>query len=153
VAIIIFKLLFVVVGGLKKKKISMSIYWNIGRKNVRRLFKMYTSLYMSAIKTHEIFNVVQGDDITYENDQGEEQTLTVKSLMVERQRPSVCQIFTEKENVGSMARETKCFHASIETITPSDSHTEFAVRANIYHNFHNLQLKTVRSESSECTIS
>lgn len=107
---------------------------------------------MSAIKTHEIFNVVQGDEITYQNDQGETQTLTVKSLMVERQRPSVCQIFTEKENVGSMARETKCFHASIETMTPCDSYTEFAVKAKVYHNFHSLQLKTVRLESSECRI-
>ena len=73
---------------------------------------------MSAIKTHELFNIVQGDDIVFENAEGTEHVLKVKSLMVERQRPSFCQIFTERENAGSMARETKCYHAKIQTIVP-----------------------------------
>jgi|TARA_B110000908_G_C9897402_1_gene289465 hypothetical protein len=99
-----------------------------------------------------MFNIVDGDDITYQNEDGEDQVLQVKSLLVERQKPSVCQIFTEKENAGSMSRETKCFHAKIETITPGTSHTEFAVKAKVNNEFHTLNLKTVRSESSECTI-
>ena len=108
---------------------------------------------MSAIKTHELFNIVQGDDIVFQNEDGEDQVLKVKSLMVERQRPSFCQIFTERENAGSMARETKCYHAKIQTIVPETAYTEFAVKAKINDNFHELNLKTVKSESSECTIS
>ena len=108
---------------------------------------------MSAIKTHELFNIVQGDDIVFENAEGTEHVLKVKSLMVERQRPSFCQIFTERENAGSMARETKCFHAKIQTIVPEVAYTEFAIKAKVNEDFHTLKLKTVKSESSECTIS
>ena len=108
---------------------------------------------MSAIKTHELFNIVQGDDIVFENAEGTEHVLKVKSLMVERQRPSFCQIFTERENAGSMARETKCYHAKIQTIVPETAYTEFAIKAKVNDDFHELKLKTVKSESSECTIS
>jgi len=107
---------------------------------------------MSAIKTHETFNIVQGDDISFTNEEGRDTVLQVKSLSVSRQTPSVCVISTEKENAGSMARETKCFHAKIETITPGTSHTEFAVKAKVNNEFHSLNLKTVRSQSSDCTI-
>ena len=106
---------------------------------------------MSAIKTHELFNIVDGDDIVFENDDGE-QRFRVKSLMVERQFPSKCQIFAEKENVGSMARGTKCWTAKIETIKPESASTDFSVKAKVNNEFQTLQLKTVRSASSECAI-
>ena len=108
VVIIIFKIILLqvmfVIGGLEEKRLLTTNYWNIDQKNALRLYKMCICRQMSAIKTHELFHVVDGDDITYEND-GEEHTLQVKSVLVERQRPSVCQIFTEKENVGSMASD------------------------------------------------
>jgi len=107
---------------------------------------------MSAIKTHELFNIVEGDKIRFENDEGEH-VLHVKSMMVERQRPSICQIFTEKENDSSISRETRAFHAKIENITPGVSSTEFSVKAKVGKDFHVLKLTTVRSESSECVIS
>jgi len=106
---------------------------------------------MSAMKTHELFHVVNGDDITFSNEEGEH-ILHVKSLMVSRQQPSVCQIFTEKENTGSLSRATKVYHAKIETISPQSETTDFSVKAKVGTTFHKLQLKTVRSENSECTI-
>ena len=51
---------------------------------------------MSAIKTHETFNIVDGDDIVFENEDGEHR-FKIKSLMVERQYPTKCQIFAEQE--------------------------------------------------------
>jgi len=108
---------------------------------------------MSAIKTHELFDIVDGDDIVFKDSEGEDQILKVKSLMVERSRPSFCQIFTEKENMGSMARETKCFNAKIQLIKPETSYTEFEIKTKVNNDFQNLKLKTVKSESSECIIS
>lgn len=106
---------------------------------------------MSAIKTHQVFNIVDGDDIVFENDDGEHR-YKVKSLMVERQFPSKCQIFAEKENVGSLARGTKCWMAKVETIKPETSSTEFSVKTKINNDFYTLQLKTVRVDTSECVI-
>lgn len=107
---------------------------------------------MSAIKTHEHFNIVDGDDITYENEEGEH-VFQVKSLLVNRQRPSVCQVFAEKENAGSMSRATTVYNAKIENIVPGTTSTEFSVKAKVNNEFHTLKLKTIRSESSECIIS
>jgi hypothetical protein len=107
---------------------------------------------MSAIKTHELFNIVQGDTITVEDEEGE-QILNVKSLLISRQKPHICQIFTERENAGSMNRGTQVYHAKIETIEPGATSTDFSVKAKVGDEFHKLSLKTVRSESSECIIS
>lgn len=106
---------------------------------------------MSAIKTHETFNIVDGDDIVFENEDGEHR-FKVKSLMVERQYPTKCQIFAEQENVGSMTRGTKCWMAKVENIKPETASTEFSVKAKVNNEYQILQLKTVRSDSSECTI-
>ena len=107
---------------------------------------------MSAIKTHELFNIIQGDTITLTNDEGE-QVLNVKSLLLSRQKPHICQIFTERENAGSMNRGTQVYHAKVETIEPRVASTDFSVKAKVGDDFHMLTLKTVRSESSECIIS
>tara|TARA_B000000441_G_C21542336_1_gene232379 strand:- start:180 stop:506 length:327 start_codon:yes stop_codon:yes gene_type:complete len=108
---------------------------------------------MSAIKTHELFHIVDGDEVQLSNDDGE-QTLSVKSLVVNRQRPSVCQIFTEAENTGSLqSRETKVYHGKIETISPGTTTTDFVVKARVGESFQNLNLKCQRSESSDCCIS
>tara|TARA_B110000046_G_C12678266_1_gene267436 strand:- start:92 stop:415 length:324 start_codon:yes stop_codon:yes gene_type:complete len=107
---------------------------------------------MSAIKTHELFNIVSGDDIMFSNEDGE-QVFKVMSLSVERQRPSICQIFTEKESAGSMSRPTTVYNAKIENIIPSASSTEFCLKAKVNDEFQELKLTTVRSNSSECVIS
>ena len=106
---------------------------------------------MSAIKTHELFEIVTGDDITIENEDGE-QVLLVKKLLVSRQQPSICQLFTERENTGSLSRGTMVYNAKIQTISPQTASTDFAVKAKVGDEFHTLNLKTVRSESSECVI-
>tara|TARA_B100001059_G_C17832711_1_gene585774 strand:- start:2080 stop:2403 length:324 start_codon:yes stop_codon:yes gene_type:complete len=107
---------------------------------------------MSQIKTHEMFHIVHADDISFENDDGEH-CFQVKSLRVSRQQPSICQLFTAKENAGSMSRETQVYDAKIEQICPGAHATEFSVKARVGDSFQNLKLKTVRSENSECCIS
>jgi len=108
---------------------------------------------MSAIKTHEQFHIVHGDDIEFTNEEGDH-SLRVRSLVVSRQKPSVCQIFTEKENTGSLqSRETKVYHGKIETISPGAVTTEFVVKARINDDFQTLKLKCQRTETSDCCIS
>ena len=106
---------------------------------------------MSAIKTHEMFHIVAADDINFENEDGEH-CFHIKSMMVSRQQPSICQLFAEKENTGSLVRETKVSNAKIEQINPETNVTQFSVKAKIGDEFRKLNLKTVRSENSECCI-
>ena len=107
---------------------------------------------MSAIKTHELWDIVHGDDINISNDQGD-YTFKVKSLLVSRQRPKTCQIFTEQENTGSVSMDTKVYYGFIDTITPNSTCTDFAVKAKVGDQIQELSLKSVRSKSRECIIS
>ena len=109
--------------------------------------------HMSAIKTHEMFHIVHGDDIEFSNEDGDH-TLQVKTLMISRQHPSICQLFTEKENTGSFKScETKVLSGKIVTISPSSTTTEFAVKAKVGESFQELNLKCQKSADSECCIS
>jgi len=152
VVIIIFS--FILGAGRFDGKIQRGInFWHIVVEDDQTLYKPSFSMDdMSAIKTHETFNIVSGDDITFENDEGEH-VFHVKSILIERQRPSICQIFAEKENAGSMSRATTVYNAKIEQIVPGSTSTEFSVKAKVNDSFHVLKLNTVRSESSECIIS
>lgn len=97
--------------------------------------------------------MVHGDEIIVSNDDGETR-FSVKTMLVNRQRPSVCQIFTEGENRGSMSsRETKVYHAKIKTITPNDTSTQFTVDAMVGNAKQVLVLKTVKCQNSECILS
>lgn len=107
---------------------------------------------MSALKTHEYFNVVQGEDLLCPSENGEE-TVQIKKLVVSRMHPSRCQVFTRKENIGSMSSpETKVYNGVIETIRPSSDVTEFAIKARVNSELVSLTLKTVPANSSECSI-
>lgn len=109
---------------------------------------------MSAIKTHEMFHVVHGDDIQMKTEEEDEKTLQVKSIMISRQQPSICQIFTERENKGSFkSSETKVLNGKIMTISPTSTTTDFAVKAKVGDSFQELNLKCQKSEDSECCIS
>lgn len=107
---------------------------------------------MSAIKTTEQFHIISGDAIEFSNEDGEH-SMTVRSLLVDRQRPQVCQIFTEKENTGSLQSSTKVYNGKIETISPGSVSTEFVVKARVNDGFQELKLKCQRTESSDCCIS
>jgi hypothetical protein len=110
---------------------------------------------MSAIKTHEFFNIVGGDSIDFHNDEGQ-QTLQVSRMMVSRQNPTLCQLFAHAENKGSLSsRETKVYHGQINayTKTVNSEETEFSVKAKVGDEFKTLILKTVKSNNSECCIS
>jgi hypothetical protein len=107
---------------------------------------------MSAIKTHQTFNIVHGDNIEFKNEDGEH-VLQIKSIAISRQQPSICQLFTERENTGSLSRGTQVYHGKIESITPGSITSDFLVKARVGDEFHNVTLKCQRSENSECCIS
>lgn len=108
---------------------------------------------MSAMKTHELWDVVHGGNITIENEEGE-RSMSVKKLLVSRQRPSLCQIFTEGESTGSISSSTtKVYNGKIETIVPADNSTEFAIKAKVGEQIQELTLKSVKSQQSDCVIS
>lgn len=107
---------------------------------------------MSALKTHEVFHVVEGDLLVHPSEDGEEH-VQIKSIMVSRMHPSRCQLFTQKENMGSMSSaETKVYNGVIETIRPDSENTEFDVKTRVNNELMSLTLKTVPSKSSECNI-
>lgn len=108
---------------------------------------------MSAIKTHETFHILHGDDIEFSNEDGDH-TLKAKSLLISRQWPNRCQIFTEEENLGSLQScETKVLTGKIVTISPTSTSTDFSVKAKVGETFHELNLKCQKSADSECCIS
>ena len=108
---------------------------------------------MSAIKTHDLWDVVHGDNVVITNEDGSKHHV-VKSILVNRQKPSFCQLFTEGENTGSLSsRETNVLTAQINTITPSEVCTEFAVNAKVGEKLQALNFKTVKNKNSECIIS
>lgn len=107
---------------------------------------------MSAIKTHDLFDVVHGDEVVLTFDDNTV-THSVKSIMVDRNKPSFCQLFTEGENTGSLSsRETKVLSAKINTISPNINTTDFAVNAKVGEKLQTLNFKTVKNKNSECTI-
>jgi len=107
---------------------------------------------MSAIKTHDVWDVIHGDGVLVQTEEGE-RTHTVRSILVNRQQPFMCQIFTEGENTGSLSsRETNVLNAKINTITPNSQSTDFSINAKVGETRQILQLKTVKNTSSDCTI-
>tara|TARA_B110000091_G_scaffold130897_1_gene140334 strand:- start:6082 stop:6408 length:327 start_codon:yes stop_codon:yes gene_type:complete len=108
---------------------------------------------MSAMKTHELWDIIHGDDITFENEEGQ-QKMTVKKLLVYRRNPSLCQIFTEGESTGSISsRNTRVYSGKIESMVPTDKATNFTIKAKVGDNIQGLTLESVKSQQSECTIS
>jgi hypothetical protein len=107
---------------------------------------------MSAIKTHDVWDVVHGDEVVITNEDGSV-VHAVKSIMVDRSRPSFCQLFVERENTGSLSsRHTKVLSAKINTISPNTNTTDFAVNAKVGEELQTLSFKTVKNNNSECTI-
>jgi hypothetical protein len=108
---------------------------------------------MSAIKQHELWDIVHGDDIMYSNESGE-QTMKCKRLLVSRQRPSHCQVFAESENTGSISSSnTQIYPGKISSSVPNDVGSEFTVKTKVAGEVKELKFKSVRSQNSECIIS
>lgn len=107
---------------------------------------------MSNIKRHDMYNVVHGDEVLVKHEEGET-LLQVTSVLVDRQHPSICQIFTSVEQKGSLAgNETKVWNCKINSVKPDKNSTTFNVQAIVGDTSQQLMLKSVKSESSECTI-
>ena len=108
---------------------------------------------MSAMKQHELWDIVHGDDIECSSDSGP-QTMKCKRLLVSRQRPSHCQVFVESENAGSISSSnTQVYPGKISSSVPNEVGSDFTVKTKIEGKVQELTFKSVRSKSSECIIS
>lgn len=109
-------------------------------------------MYMSAIKTHDVYSVVHGDDILIANEEGDKR-FKVTSLLVDRQRPSVCQIFAESEHKGSFpSSDTKAWNCKVVSTEPDKNSVTFNVKAIVGKESQELALTSVKSQNSECII-
>jgi hypothetical protein len=108
---------------------------------------------MSAIKKHQLWDIVNANtDIGYTNEDGDH-SLQVKSLLVSRQIPNECQVFCESESIGSMpGNSTSVFKGKITKITPKANHTNFDVEIKVGEEHQTLNLKSVKSRNNECVI-
>ena len=111
---------------------------------------------MSAIKTHDLYDVVHGDDILFTSED-ETKKLKVRSLVMDRRsdRRDICQIFAETENKGSLpTSDMKVLNCKITNITPDKTHYTFAVDAMVGKSPQSLSLKAVKSSNqNSCIIS
>ena len=122
--------------------------WKATKHYLRRMNKIN----MSAIKTHDVYNVIHGDDLVVAQE-GEEKRFKVTSMLLQRDRPSVCQIFTATENTGSLASsETKAFNCKVVSTEPSQHSTKFNLKAVVGTETQEIALTSVKTQSSECTI-
>lgn len=121
-------------------------------KSDQTLFKASGQNKMSAIKTHDVYNVIHGDDLVVAQEGGEKR-FKVTSMLLQRDRPSVCQIFTASENTGSLASsETKAFNCKVVSTEPSRHSTKFNLKAVVGTETQEIALTSVKTQSSECTI-
>ena len=99
-----------------------------------------------------MYDVIHGDEVLMVHEDGETR-LKVKSLLIDRQRPSICQIFTAVEHKGSLSvSETKVWNCKINHVVPAKNSTTFNVQSIVGEASQELTLKCVKSENSECTI-
>tara|TARA_B110000091_G_C13320034_1_gene271986 strand:- start:52 stop:402 length:351 start_codon:yes stop_codon:yes gene_type:complete len=114
---------------------------------------LFTDYPMSAIKKHQLWNIVHANtDIDYTNEEGEH-ILQAKSLLVSRQIPNECQVFCESESVGSMpGNSTTVYKGKITKITPKSNHTNFDIQIKVGQKHQTLNLKSVKSKNNECVI-
>ena len=122
-------------------------------KKEQYLRMLFTYYLMSAIKKHQLWDIVHANtDIGYTNEDGDH-SLQVKSLLVSRQIPNECQVFCESESVGSVSgNSTTVYKGKITKITPKANHTNFDVEIKVGEEHQTLNLKSVKSRNNECVI-
>lgn len=128
----------------------------IGAKQGLELYKRRTyTKKMSAIKTHDHWQVVQGGTIHYTGEEEEDrQPLEVRAIRVSRNNPSACLLLTEKTyEGGSIPRtEQNVLHAHITGTVPSANTTEFNVSTRLDGQTHALNLTSVKSSKESCVV-
>jgi hypothetical protein len=110
---------------------------------------------MSAIKTHDHWQVLQGGTIHYEGEDEESvQPLQVRAIRVSRNNPSTCLLLTEKTyEGGSIPRtEQNVLHACITGTVPGATTTEFNVSTRLDGQSHALNLTSVKSSRKSCVV-
>lgn len=108
---------------------------------------------MSAIKTHEFWDVVHGEELSLEDENGPK-SMRVRKIMVSRQNPSQCQLFMVRtDNSGSIQLAESCvYHGRVDNITPKEACMDFVVRAKVGEDVHALTLTSVKGKRDNCTI-
>lgn len=127
----------------------------IGAKQGLELYKRRTyTKKMSAIKTHDHWQVIQGGTIHYEGEEEDAQPLEVRAIRVSRNNPSACLLLTEKTyEGGSIPRtEQNVLHARITGTVPSANTTEFNVSTRLDGQTHALNLTSVKSSRETCVV-
>jgi len=99
-----------------------------------------------------VYSVVTGDDVLLTADDAEKR-FKVTSLLVDRQRQSVCQIFAQADSVGSMtSSDTRAWNCKIVSTEPSSHAVKFNVKAIVGNESQDLVLTSVKKNDSECII-
>lgn len=108
---------------------------------------------MSAMKKHQLWEIVHAStDVVVNNDEGE-QLLQLKSMLISRKVPNQCQVFCESESVGSIAgNSTSVFNGKIIQAIPKANHTNYEIDIKVGDKFQTLNVKSVKSQNKECTI-
>ena len=81
---------------------------------------------MSAIKTHDHWEVVKGGEIKLETAESEENApIRVRAVRVSRTNPSLCELMTERTYMGGSISRTEHFvqQGHIQSTEPSSSTT------------------------------
>ena len=108
---------------------------------------------MSSLKTHEFWDVVHGEELQMEDEDGLKNR-RVRKIVIPRQNPQRCQLYMVRtDNNGSIgAAESYVYNGRVDQITPKEACMDFAVRTQIGEGIHELTLTSVKGSADRCTI-
>ena len=90
---------------------------------------------MSAIKTYDHWEVINGGEITLQSVESEENapTMVVTAVRVSRNTPHICKLMTKKTYCGGSISRTEHFiqQGQILNIAPSPNTTEFNIQTQL----------------------
>ena len=110
---------------------------------------------MSAIKTHDHWEVIQGGEIKIEtSDSDQNAPIHVRAVRVFRTDPSLCELMTEKTYMGGSISRTEHFiqKGHIHSTEPSSSTTKFNVSTRLNGEKIELNLTSVKSNKQTCVV-
>tara|TARA_B110000858_G_C17509194_1_gene339592 strand:- start:39 stop:374 length:336 start_codon:yes stop_codon:yes gene_type:complete len=110
---------------------------------------------MSAIKTHDHWEVVQGGEIKLEAVESEQNApIRVRAVRISRTNPSLCELMTERTYTGGSISRTEHFiqHGHIQSTEPSSSTTKFNVSTRLNGEKLELNLTSVKSNKQSCLV-
>lgn len=111
---------------------------------------------MSAIKTHDHWEVINGGEITLPATEAEENapTMVVTAVRVSRSTPHLCNLMTKKTYCGGSISRTEHFiqQGQIVSTVPSLNTTDFNVSTRIGGEKLKLNLTSIKSDDKNCVV-